>query len=109
MSCHVGGAVRREISDLSGPGAPTSEDRPRPLLRLSFPDRAALEQEHAANLKHGRAFIKDAEGVAALDDVTVELALEAPCESLAIEAQAVLVCDSGPMRGIGVQLRPFNP
>ncbi len=70
---------------------------------MSFPDRAALAQEHDANLKHGRAFIKDADGVAALTDCWLQLALEDSGTLLAIEAQAVLICDSGPVLGIGVQ------
>jgi hypothetical protein len=81
---------------------------PTPELRMCFADRAALALELDANLKHGRAFVKDAEGIAALTDCSLLVVHPDDGAELALPAQAVLVCDSGPMRGIGVQLRPFD-
>jgi hypothetical protein len=79
-----------------------------PELRMSFEDRAALAQELEQNLKHGRAFIKDAGGIEALTDCRLYLVHPDDGAELALSAQAVMVCDSGPMRGLGVQLRPFD-
>jgi len=75
---------------------------------MSFADRAALALELESNLKHGRAFVKDAEGVAALTDCSLRIVHPEDGAELSLPAQAVLVCESGPMRGIGVQLRPFD-
>jgi hypothetical protein len=79
-----------------------------PELRMSFADRAALALELESNLKHGRAFVKDAEGVEALTDCSLRIVHPEDGAELSLRAQAVLVCESGPMRGIGVQLRPFD-
>jgi hypothetical protein len=79
-----------------------------PELRMSFADQAALAQELESNLKHGRAFIKDADGMAALTDCRLCIVHPEDGVELSLAAQAVLVCESGPMRGIGVQLRPFD-
>jgi hypothetical protein len=79
-----------------------------PELRMSFEDRAALAQELESNLKHGRAFIKDAVGIAALTDCRLYIVHPDDGAELALSAQAVMVCDSGPMRGLGIQLRPFD-
>lgn len=75
---------------------------------MSFEDRAALAQELETNLKHGRAFVKDASGLEALTDCLLRIIHPDDGAELALPAQAVLVCDSGPVRGIGVQLRPFD-
>jgi hypothetical protein len=79
-----------------------------PELRMSFADRAALALELESNLKHGRAFVKDAEGIEALTDCSLRIVHPEDGAELSLRAQAVLVCESGPMRGIGVQLRPFD-
>jgi hypothetical protein len=81
---------------------------PTPELRMSFEDRAALAQELESNLKHGRAFVKDAGGVEALTDCQLRIVHPEDGAELSLPAQAVLICESGPMRGIGVQLRPFD-
>jgi hypothetical protein len=79
-----------------------------PELRMSFADRAALALELESNLKHGRAFVKDADGIEALTDCSLRIVHPEDGAELSLRAQAVLVCESGPMRGIGVQLRPFD-
>lgn len=81
---------------------------PVPELRVSFADRAELEHELDANFKHGRAFAKQAEGVAVLADCVLLLVHPDDDAALALPAQAVMICESGPMRGIGLQLRPFD-
>ena len=81
---------------------------PTPELRMSFADRAALALELEANLKHGRAFVQDAEGIAPLTDCCLLLVHPDDGAQLVLPAQAVLVCDTGPLRGVGVQLRPFD-
>jgi hypothetical protein len=80
----------------------------QPELRMSFADRAALEEELASNLKHGRAFVKDAAGVAVLADCVLLLVRPDDGAELALRGQAVFVSDSDTLRGVGVELRPFD-
>lgn len=80
----------------------------RPDLRMSFTDAEALARECESNLKHGRGFVQDAAGIGVLSDCTLVLVHPASGRTLSLFAQAVMVLDSGPMRGIGLQLRPFD-
>jgi hypothetical protein len=77
-------------------------------LRMCFSDRAALTEELDSNLKLGRTFVRDAHGVDVLADCAVVLVHPDDGTELTITGQAVLITDAGPMRGIGVQLRPFD-
>jgi hypothetical protein len=79
-----------------------------PELRMCFADPAELAAELEANFKHGRAFAKGAEGVGVLADCTLVLVHPGDSAELKLPAQAVMVCDGGAMRGIGLQLRPFD-
>jgi Tfp pilus assembly protein PilZ len=81
---------------------------PLPELRMSFADRAALEHEVASNLRHGRAFVPDGQGVEVLGDCVLVLVSVQDATELALSGQAVFVSDAPTMRGIGVQLRPFD-
>jgi hypothetical protein len=74
---------------------------------MSFVDAAGLEQELATNLRHGRAFVQGATGVAVLSDCTLVL-VRADAAQLALTAHAVMVCDAGAMIGVGLELRPFG-
>jgi len=75
---------------------------------MSFPDRAALEREIADNLRHGRAFVMGATGVEVLADCVLVLVHPEHGGALELPGQAVLVSDAEPMRGVGVELRPFD-
>jgi hypothetical protein len=77
-------------------------------LRMCFSDRAALTDELDNNLKLGRTFVRDGQGVDVLADCAVVLVHPDDGAELTVTGQAVLVADTGPMRGIGVQLRPFD-
>jgi hypothetical protein len=77
-------------------------------LRMCFSDRAALTDELDNNLKLGRTFVRDAQGIDVLADCAVVLVHPDDGAELTITGQAVLITDAGPMRGIGVQLRPFD-
>src|SRR5690349_9790907 len=81
---------------------------PPPELRMSFADRAALAQEIKSNLIHGRAFVRDATGITVLSDCVVVLSHPENGALFGLRGQAVLVSESEPMRGVGVQLRPFD-
>lgn len=80
----------------------------RPDLRMSFADAGALAQECESNLKQGRGFVQGATGIGVLSDCTLVLVHPVNGRQLSIPAQAVMVLDSGPMRGVGLQLRPFD-
>jgi hypothetical protein len=77
-------------------------------LRMCFSDRAALTDELDNNLKLGRTFVRDAHGVDVLADCAVVLVHPDDGAELTVTGQAVLISADGPMRGIGVQLRPFD-
>jgi hypothetical protein len=79
-----------------------------PALRMCFTDRAALERELEANLKLGRAFVRDAQSIEVLADCMLVLVHPDDGVEHALRGQAVLVSDAEPMRGVGVQLRPFD-
>jgi hypothetical protein len=81
---------------------------PLPELRMSFADRAGLEREIATNLRHGRAFVMGASGVEVLADCVLVLVHPEHAGVLELPGQAVLVSDSETMRGVGVELRPFD-
>ncbi|MFI5306276.1 MAG: hypothetical protein ACHQ53_02925 [Polyangiales bacterium] len=81
---------------------------PLPELRMSFADRAGLEREIATNLRHGRAFVMGATGVEVLADCVLVLVHPDHAGLLELPGQAVLVSDSDSMRGVGVELRPFD-
>jgi hypothetical protein len=78
---------------------------PRPELRMSFVDRAALEQELASNLKHGRAFVCGGpQAIEVLSDCMLLLVRPDDGAELELLGQAVFVSEAG----VGVQLRPFD-
>src|SRR4051812_587950 len=79
-----------------------------PALRMCFVDRAALERELESNLKLGRAFVRDAQNVDVLADCALVLVHPDDGAEHTMRGQAVLVSDAEPMRGVGVQLRPFD-
>jgi hypothetical protein len=81
---------------------------PPPELRMSFADEAALAQELASNLKHGRAFLLGAAAAEVLADCVLVLVHPGSGQELALLGQVVMVSDSEPMRGVGIQLRPFD-
>src|SRR5690242_1561145 len=79
-----------------------------PELRMSFADQAALAQELSTNLKHGRAFLLGEGGVEVLADCVLVLVHPVAGIELGLRGQVVMVSDSAPMRGVGIQLRPFD-
>ena len=79
-----------------------------PVLRMCFADRETLDRELASNLRLGRAFVLEATGVEVLSDCTLVLVHPEDGAEHAISAQAVLVSDAEPMRGVGLALRPFD-
>jgi len=82
---------------------------PLPELRMSFADQAALAQELASNLKHGRAFLLGTSEVEVLADCVLVLVHPESRHELGLLGQVVMVSDSEPMLGVGIQLRPFDP
>src|SRR5689334_24038550 len=77
-------------------------------LRMSFADQAALARELDSNLRHGRAFILGAGGVEALIDCVLVLVHPTSGHEIGLRGQVVMVSDAEPVRGIGIQLRPFD-
>jgi hypothetical protein len=75
---------------------------------MCFTDRAALERELESNFKLGRAFVRDVQSIEVLADCTLVLVHPDDGVEHALRGQAVLVSDAEPMRGVGVQLRPFD-
>jgi Tfp pilus assembly protein PilZ len=80
-----------------------------PEVRMSFPDRAALERELDQNLRHGRAFLNQASDVPVLSECVLVLVHPEHAQELRVAAQVVMVNPSGPMCGIGLALRSFGP
>jgi hypothetical protein len=78
-------------------------------LRMSFADRAALVHELDSNLKLGRAFLLGASAVEVLADCVLVLVHPEDGHEIGLAGQVVMVSDSEPMRGLGIQLRPFDP
>jgi hypothetical protein len=72
-------------------------------LSLTFPDRVALEREHAANLAYGRAFVAGATGYAMFSPCTLVLRHPAHAAELQIACEVVMVLTEGPMRGVALQ------
>jgi hypothetical protein len=81
---------------------------PHTELRMSFADQAALARELDSNLRHGRAFILGAGGVEALIDCVLVLVHPTSGHEIGLRGQVVMVSDAEPVRGIGIQLRPFD-
>jgi hypothetical protein len=81
---------------------------PHTELRMSFADQAALARELDSNLRHGRAFILGAGGVEALIDCVLVLVHPSSGHEIGLRGQVVMVSDAEPVRGIGIQLRPFD-
>jgi hypothetical protein len=80
----------------------------RPEFRMSFPDVDALAHEFEFNLKHGRGFVPDATVAEVLSDCTLVLLHPVSGGTLSLSARTVMVVDSGGMRGVGLQLLPFD-
>lgn len=79
-----------------------------PELRMTFSDLAALEREIATNLKHGRAFLLDAADVQVLSDCVLVLVHPAHGAELHLSAYVVMVSADGPMKGTGLEMRPWG-
>ncbi|HTM45054.1 MAG TPA: hypothetical protein VL137_08880 [Polyangiaceae bacterium] len=73
-------------------------------LILSFDSPEALRREYDANLRHGRAFVAGASGVERLATCLLQLERMDTSAVLELNAQVVLVADSGPMRGVALQM-----
>jgi hypothetical protein len=80
-----------------------------PEVRMSFPDRAALERELDQNLRHGRAFLNQPSDVPVLSECVLVLVHPEHAQELRLAAQVVMVTPSGPMCGIGIALRSCGP
>jgi hypothetical protein len=79
-----------------------------PEVRMSFPDRAALERDVEENLRLGRAFLPCRSELAVLSECTLVLVHPEHGQELRLFAQVVMVNESGPMCGIGIALRGFG-
>lgn len=81
-----------------------------PEVRMTFSDRAALERELEQNLRHGRAFLTEAQAtdVPVLSECVLVLVHPVHAQELRVAAQVVMVNPSGPMCGIGIALRSFG-
>lgn len=79
-----------------------------PELRMTFSDLAALEREIAQNLKHGRAFLLDAADVPVLSDCALVLVHPTHGAELRLAAYVVMVSTDGPMKGTGLEMRPWG-
>lgn len=77
-------------------------------LRMSFPSLAELERELGQNLKHGRAFLSEVADAGVLSDCVLVLVHPDSGAELKLPAQIVMVSGDGPMRGTGIEVRPFN-
>ncbi len=77
-------------------------------LRMSFPSMAALERELEQNLKHGRAFLSEVADAGVLSDCMLVIVHPESGAELRLPAQIVMVSNDGPMRGTGIEVRPFN-
>jgi hypothetical protein len=77
---------------------------------MTFSDRAALERELEQNLRHGRAFLTQAQAndVPVLSECVLVLVHPVHAQELRIAAQVVMVNPSGPMCGMGIALRSFG-
>ena len=76
---------------------------PEAQLLLRFENRAALRQEYAQNLSHGRAFVPGASGLQLFSACTLVLACADLDTQLALECEVVMLCDAPHPRGIAVQ------
>jgi hypothetical protein len=76
-----------------------------PEVRMSFPDRAALEREVEQNLRLGRAFLARPSELAVLSECALVLVHPEHGQELRLFAQVVMVLESGPMCGVGFQVR----
>lgn len=80
----------------------------RPELRMSFANAEALSREFESNLKHGRALLPEPSTLEVLSDCTLVVVHPDDARELALPAQVVMVSASGPVRGVGIELRPFD-
>jgi hypothetical protein len=78
-------------------------------LRVEFADLAALQREIDQNLRHGRAFLAQVADASVLSDCTLVLVHPDHGAELRVPAQIVMIAADGPMRGTGIELRPFGP
>jgi hypothetical protein len=78
-------------------------------LRMTFADLGALEREIAQNLRHGRAFSSDVADVTVLSDCVLVLVHPLHAGELRLPAYVVMLSADGPMRGTGIELRPWSP
>lgn len=91
---------RTKVSDMSR--------TPPELVRLTFPDRRALEQEIATNLRHGQAFTREVLEVPPLTEGVIVIVHPLTLREFRLPAEVVMVNGEGEMRGTGLALRAFG-
>jgi hypothetical protein len=77
---------------------------PAAELTLAFDSLEALSREHEANLRHGRAFVRGAQGLALFAPCTLRIVRSDTGAALDLEARVVMVSDREPMRGTAVEM-----
>ncbi len=73
-------------------------------LRLEFDSLEALRREHEQNLRHGRAFVPGASGLALFAECTLRLVRGDGAGALDLKGRVIMIGEREPMRGIAVEL-----
>lgn len=73
-------------------------------LTLRFDSAQALQDEYAANLKHGRAFVAGARGFEALSPCELTLVHPESEQEFTVAGEIVMVRDDAVLCGVGIQL-----
>lgn len=77
-------------------------------LEMRFDSHAALQREFQSNLRSGRAFILGSVDADVLADVTLSLVHPVSGECLRLPARVVMVSNTPPLLGAGIELQKFN-
>lgn len=77
-------------------------------LEMRFDSHAALQREFQSNLRSGRAFILGSVDADVLADVTLSLVHPVSGECLRLPARVVMVSNTPPLLGAGIELQKFS-
>jgi hypothetical protein len=81
----------------------------RAQLTLRYDDLEALQADLEGNLRHARAFVSGAGGVAARAECTLVVVHPETGDTLEFQAEVVWVKDADPGRGVGLLLQGLGP
>src|SRR5438128_126736 len=87
---------------------PDASPSPPEFVRLTFPDRGALEREIATNLRYGQVFVSELLKFPVLTDGVIVIVHPVSQRELRLPAQIVMVKRDGAQRGTGLALRAFG-